>query len=171
MADPTETASLDKLRTRFAEKADGVLESIAAEHEITLAQAITCLPDGMARSISGEHFATVMEDISSWGKVLLIVHTNDVVLECPGELPKGSFGHGMFNFSSGGPFTGHLRATNCSSIAFLKRPFFGSISASVVFLNRDGGAMFKIFVGRDEARALKQDQLARFDALVEKLSA
>jgi len=171
MANPTETASLEKLRARFAETADGVLESIASEYGVTLAQAITCLPDEMARSISGEHFAAVMEDISDWGKILLIVHTDDVVLECPGELPKGSFGHGMFNFSGGGPFSGHLRATNCSSIAFLKRPFFGSISASVVFLNRDGGAMFKIFVGRDETRALKQDQLARFDALAAKLSA
>ena len=68
MVNPTETASLEKLRARFVEKADGVLESIASEHGVTLAQAIACLPDGMARSVSGEHFATVMEDISDWGK-------------------------------------------------------------------------------------------------------
>ena len=45
----------------------------------------------------------------------------------------------------------------------------GEDSASVVFFNVDGGIMFKVFVGRDEKRALLSDQLARFRALADRL--
>jgi heme iron utilization protein len=34
----------------------------------------------------------------------------------------------------------------------LERPFMDRLSALIVFFNTDGGFMFKIFVGRDEAR-------------------
>jgi putative heme iron utilization protein len=45
----------------------------------------------------------------------------------------------------------------------------GKSSAFVAFFNLDGGIMFKVFVGRDEARALKADQLAAFRGLAERL--
>jgi putative heme iron utilization protein len=45
----------------------------------------------------------------------------------------------------------------------------GKQSAFVAFLNVDGGIMFKVFVGRDETRALKADQLARFKALADRI--
>jgi len=45
----------------------------------------------------------------------------------------------------------------------------GKDSASVVFFNVDGGIMFKVFVGRDEKRALLSDQLTRFHALADRL--
>ena len=38
-------------------------------------------------------------------------------------------------------------------------------SCSLQFINIDGGAMFKVFVGRDEKRELLADQLARFERL------
>jgi putative heme iron utilization protein len=38
-------------------------------------------------------------------------------------------------------------------------------SALLVFLNQDGGFMFKIFVGRDEKRELKPEQVQKFEAL------
>jgi heme iron utilization protein len=34
----------------------------------------------------------------------------------------------------------------------------------------DGGIMFKVFVGRDEQRALRGDQLERFHALAERIA-
>ena len=46
----------------------------------------------------------------------------------------------------------------------------GKVSAFIAFINRDGGIMFKVFVGRDEARALRGDQLARFHALADRLA-
>jgi putative heme iron utilization protein len=47
----------------------------------------------------------------------------------------------------------------------------GRPSASILFLNLDGGVMFKVFVGRDEGGALKADQLDKFRALAERLGA
>ena len=44
------------------------------------------------------------------------------------------------------------------------------LSALIVFFNTDGGFMFKIFVGRDEARELKGDQLAAFRSLAGRLA-
>jgi heme iron utilization protein len=38
------------------------------------------------------------------------------------------------------------------------------------FINVDGGIMFKVFVGRDEARALRGDQLKRFQSLADSLA-
>ena len=46
----------------------------------------------------------------------------------------------------------------------------GKASAFVAFLNVDGGIMFKVFVGRDETRALRADQLARFKALAQRIA-
>ena len=40
----------------------------------------------------------------------------------------------------------------------------------MVFLNLEGGAMFKIFVGRDEKRELLPHQLQAFRALADRLS-
>ena len=40
-----------------------------------------------------------------------------------------------------------------------QRPFMGKATCSLNFINRNGGAMFKIFVGRDETGELKQHQI------------
>jgi putative heme iron utilization protein len=45
----------------------------------------------------------------------------------------------------------------------------GKSSAFVVFFNVDDGIMFKVFVGRDDKRELKADQLAAFRALADRL--
>jgi putative heme iron utilization protein len=43
--------------------------------------------------------------------------------------------------------------------------------ASVLFVNVDGGIMFKVFVGRDDKRELLADQLAAFRALADRTCA
>ena len=45
-----------------------------------------------------------------------------------------------------------------------------SSSAFIAFINVDGGIMFKVFVGRDETRTLRDDQLQRFHALAERIA-
>ncbi|KAB2874736.1 MAG: hypothetical protein F9K38_15395, partial [Pseudorhodoplanes sp.] len=59
----------------------------------------------------------------------------------------------------------------CARLAFVERPFMGRPSASILFFNIDGGIVFKVFVGRDENRELKADQLRKFRALAGKLAA
>jgi putative heme utilization carrier protein HutX len=65
---------------------------------------------------------------------------------------------------------GHLRPERCAAIALVERPFMGKSSAFIAFINVDGGIMFKVFVGRDEARALRSDQLQRFHALADSIA-
>ena len=49
-----------------------------------------------------------MQDVTTWGEILFIVHTADIVLECAGTLPPGSFGHGYFNMHGDSPIGGHI---------------------------------------------------------------
>jgi putative heme utilization carrier protein HutX len=166
------SAVRDNLRQQLAEKPDGVLEAVAAQHSLPLQTVVECLPDAMWVRVPGTHFASVMEDISKWGPVTVIVHTRDVILEFEGPLPPGKFGHGFYNLQGGhGGLHGHLRADNCRAIVFVRRPFMGKETASVQFFNADGEAMFKIFVGRDDKGALRPDQITRLSALQDRLSA
>ncbi len=106
-----------------------------------------------------------MSDITTWGEVLFIVHTADIVLECAGTLPPGTSSHGYYNIHGDSPIGGHIRADRCARIGFLMRPFMGRESRSVQFFNGAGEAMYKIFVRRDEKREMRADQLAKFEAL------
>ncbi|SDE97103.1 hypothetical protein SAMN05421720_1199 [Rhodospira trueperi] len=111
-----------------------------------------------------------MDDVADWGEVMVIVHTADLILECRGALPVGQEGHGYFNLRGPGPIGGHIRRDRCGAIQFVSRPFMGSDSHAIMLFNRDGGVMVKIFVGRDETRALRADQVARFVALRDRLA-
>ncbi len=59
----------------------------------------------------------------------------------------------------------HLKADNCTHVAFVSRPFMGRPSRSLQFFNGAGEAMFKVFVRRDAERNLLADQVQRFDEL------
>lgn len=65
--------------------------------------------------------------------------------------------------------TGHIKAENCTYIALIERKFMGMDTASILFFNQSGDAMFKIFLGRDEHRQLLQEQLEAFRLLVKQL--
>ena len=92
----------------------------------------------------------------------MIVHTDDAIFEFTGVIPAGEVGRGYFNLMQPKGLHGHLRHERCAAVAFVERPFMGKASAFIAFINVDGGIMFKVFVGRDEARALRGDQLKRF---------
>ena len=130
---------------------------------------VEALPAEMRRFAPASAFTEVMKEIAAWGEVTLIVHTDDGIMEFTGPIPPGEVGRGYFNLMGRTGFHGHLRHDRCAGLAFLERTFMGKDSASVVFFNVDGGIMFKVFVGRDEKRALLSDQLARFHALADRL--
>lgn len=156
---------LDSVRRELAENPGGILEATASQHGLPLQTVIECLPDTMWRRIPGDRFVEVMQDLSEWGTVTVIAHTKDIILEVEGPVPPGKLGHGFYNLHGDSPIGGHLRADNCRAIVFLRRPFMGTETLSVQFFNAGGEAMFKVFVGRDENRALKPDQVARFSQL------
>lgn len=160
---------LDSLRRELAENPGGVLEAAASQHGVPLQSVVECLPAGMWSRVPGERFVEVMQDLSEWGTVTVIAHTKDIILEVEGPLPAGKLGHGFYNLHGDSPIGGHLRADNCKAIMFLRRPFMGTETLSVQFFNAEGAAMFKVFVGRDENRALKADQVERFERLQARL--
>jgi putative heme utilization carrier protein HutX len=161
----TNTGSLVPLRERLAQNADGVLEQIAREYGVSTFDVIDALPAEHRTVVPGSAFEAVMADMTTWGDVLLIVHTPDIVLECAGRIPPGEFGRGYFNLHGDSPIGGHFRAANCKHIAFVMRPFMGRASRSIQFFNAAGEAMFKVFVRRDKERNLLPDQMRRFDDL------
>ncbi|SMF03903.1 hypothetical protein SAMN02982989_4650 [Xaviernesmea oryzae] len=149
----------------LAEKPDGVVEAIAGKAEVTPADILEILPKGAAVIAGKEHFLDIWAEMTSWGEVLFIVHTEDIVLEAEGSLPAGSEAHGWFNIHGDSPIGGHIKKDNCASVTFVDRAFHGRRSCSVWFMNEKGSAMFKVFVRRDENRELIAGQLVKFEAL------
>jgi putative heme utilization carrier protein HutX len=158
-------APLEPLHERLAKNPDGIVERIAREYGVSTLAVVESLPPAHRTMIKGELFADVMKELESWGEILFIVHTPDIVLECAGSIPPGTFGRGYYNIHGDSPIGGHIRAEACSRIVFLSRPFMGRQSMSIQFFNGDGEAMFKVFVRRDENRELKADQVAKFEAM------
>jgi heme iron utilization protein len=166
MSTTSGAAPLEPLRDRLEKNADGIIERIAQEYGVSTLAVVEQLPDRHRTLADGKaNFADVMSEIAQWGEVLFIVLTPDIVLECAGELPPGSFSHGYHNIHGKSPIGGHIRAERCKRIAFLSRPFKGRASCSVQFFNAAGDAMFKIFARRDENRELLPTQVAKFEAL------
>jgi len=163
-------AALPPLAERLKQNADGVLELIARDYAVSTFDVVRALPDEYRTIVSGDRFEDILADLTSWGEVLFIVHTPDIVLECAGTIPAGSFARGYFNLHGDSPIGGHIKAENCAHIAFVSRPFMGRPSRSLQFFNAAGEAMFKVFVRRDKERNLLPGQVERFDALVRSLA-
>lgn len=164
-APATPAEAMEKVRAALAAKPDGVIEAVAREHGVSTLAVLEMTPEEQRRFIAAERFEALWQELSTWGTVLFIVHTPDIVLECEGTLPVGSFGHGYYNIHGDSPIGGHIKAGNCTAIYLVDRQFHGRRSCSVQFFNGAGEAMFKVFVRRDEARELLPDQVARFEAL------
>lgn len=142
---------------------DGTLEAIASQYNTTLLEVVKNLPSHTLAA--GDKFDTVWDTVAEWGKVTTLVHTADVILEFTGELPSGFHRHGYFNLRGKKGMTGHIKAENCTHIALVERKFMAMDTASILFFNAAGSAMFKIFLGRDEHRQLLSEQVDAFRTL------
>ena len=111
-----------------------------------------------------------MEDITAGGEINFIVNTPMVILEVKAPLGHGKIGNGMFNLHDKA-IGGHIHYEQCDRVAFVRRKLFGMETRSVQFYAGDGSCMFKIYLGRDESRALKPGQIAAMDALEARLVA
>jgi putative heme utilization carrier protein HutX len=168
---PAAAAAASDLAGIMATDPGALFETVAKEHGATTRAVVEALPEPMRRFAPGTAFVEAMADIATWGEVTLIIHSDDGVMEFTGPIPRGEVGRGYFNLMGRTGFHGHLRHERCAAIAFVERPFMGRLSASVLFVNVDGGIMFKVFVGRDEKRELLADQLAAFRALADRICA
>ena len=135
---------------------DGTLEVVAEQYNTSTI-------------VSGDKFDTVWDTVCEWGNVTTLVHTADVILEFSGELPSGFHRHGYFNLRGKHGMSGHIKAENCTHIALIERKFMGMDTASILFFNKEGSAMLKIFLGRDDHRQLLSEQVSAFHALAASL--
>lgn len=158
-----------KIETILNETPGAVLEQVALKAEASVADVVRCLPEGQVTHFPPKRFADVMAGITKLGKITFIVHTDDIVMECKGEVPEGSFGRGYFNIHGNSPLSGHIKADRCGDIFFISRPLMGRESHSVQFYNQDGGCMYKIYLGRDENRELIPEQVEKYKALIKEL--
>ncbi len=149
---------------RAAASPGDLLEQIAREYSVSTLDVVRNLPADQASVVQGEAFADIMQDITTWGEILFLIHNQDIVLECSGTLPPGTFAHGYFNIHGDSPIGGHIKADNCKAIAFVVRGL-KRVGMSVQFYNAAGEAMFKIFVRRDANRELIPEQVKMFEAL------
>lgn len=169
MSDPG-FAQLQAVREELAARPDGVLESLAERHGVSYRAVLECIEARGRRVAPATAFQEIWADMSAWGQVTFVVHTKDGVFETKAAIPPGEEGSGYFNIHGNSPLGGHLKVDRCAAIYFVDRLFFGRRSCSVQFISVEGEAMFKVFVGRDERREMRPEQLALFEALRERLS-
>jgi heme iron utilization protein len=164
------STDLADLKAYMTDNPGAVIEDVARDRKVTPRAVLEAMPEMLVRFGGGGEFVTAMADIAQWGEVTLIVHTDDAIFEFTGAIPAGEIDRGYFNLMQAKGLHGHFRHERCGGVAFVERPFMGKSSAFIAFLNVDGGIMFKVFVGRDEARALRADQLQRFHALADQIA-
>lgn len=160
----TLTDERPSLAARAAASPGDLLEQIAREYGVSTLEVVRSLPAEQATIVPGEAFADIMQDITTWGEILFLIHNADIVLECTGTLPQGSFSHGYYNIHGDSPIGGHIKADNCKAIAFVVRGQ-KRVGMSVQFYNAAGEAAYKIFVRRDESRELIPEQVKQFEVL------
>jgi putative heme utilization carrier protein HutX len=161
----------DLIRKDLAEQLDGLLESVTEARGVPMQVVLDCLAPESAVRVGANLFEEIWRDLTTWGDVSFVVHTQDGFFESEGAIVPGEFGHGYFNVHGDSPVGGHFRMDRCRSIYFVDRPSFGTRTCSVPFINQDGGAMFKIYVGYNKDHTLKADQVERFEALFGKYRA
>ena len=159
------------LRQSLEKNPGQVLEMLATQNQCSFEDVIRCLPEENVRQTEGSRIVEILQAIAAWDEsVTFIAHTPDAIVEVSGKLPNGKVGRGFYNFDhpeTDGGVHGHIYYENCAAIYLLERPFMGKDTCSLNFINRNGGAMFKIFVGRDEAGELKQHQIEAMRKLFE----
>lgn len=141
-----------------------VLENVARTFNVSLVDVVSRLPASEQVTAPGSMFVPVMEEISSWGKLTLIVNTPEMVLEAKGPVGKGSMGRGYFNIP--GAIGGHFKPEEFHSISFIDRALMGKPSRSILFFNAHGSCVFKLYLGRQENREMIPVQIEKFDQLV-----
>lgn len=154
------------VRARVSENPSVMPRGLAQELGVSEAEIIRCLPGDMRLEVPARDFEALWEEMTGWEKVTFIAVCPGGIVEVAGRLPKGRFGHGMFNLmEKGNPLGGHLFADRVAQIWLVSKPFFGLESHSVQCFDADGGALFSVYLGRDGNRRILAGVLEGFQAL------
>lgn len=120
-----------RIRAALSAKPDGVLEVIARRLGVSMQAVLEMTPVQERILIPANHFDEIWREISGWGDILFIVHTQDIILECTGSLPAGSYSHGYYNLNGVSPIHGHIKIDGCRAICLVDRLFHGRRSCSI----------------------------------------
>ncbi|MEL7230989.1 MAG: heme utilization cystosolic carrier protein HutX [Pseudomonadota bacterium] len=165
------SAIAETVRTLLAEGRGGVLEWVARDHGLSTLEVAKLLPEETRVVAEDPDTAALLDDLHTWGEVFLIIQNRGLVAEMVTEFPTYTIARDHFNFKGDTAFSGHLHVDAVQAVACLDRPFAGRRSLSVVFFDREGESIFKVFVRRDAERNLLTDQVAKFEAFRAKLAA
>jgi heme iron utilization protein len=155
----------NKIQKILNENPDISTVEIAKQLDISEYEVLQNTDDRIAKTVDGSKFDEIIEDISTWGKILMIKITPSFVIEIKDHMPTGTYGHGYYNFNSDSSISGHLKVSDIEKIIFISKKHRGMLSYSVVFYDSKGEHIFKIFVARDENKELLPDQVEKFLAL------
>ncbi|NRB38844.1 MAG: heme utilization cystosolic carrier protein HutX [Pseudomonadales bacterium] len=122
--------------------------------------------------LAADRAQELLEQISDWGNVTVIIIHGGSVFEFKGPFPKGSVAEGYYNLKGAGEgegaaagFEGHLKLDKIATISLQEKPHRGKDSYSLVFINQKEETVFKIFLGREADGEIIASQLATFRQL------
>ncbi len=139
---------------------------IAQQLNISEAQVVLSFSAEMTTPVEGKHAETLLTELTSWGNVTTIVHSEGSIFEVKAPFPKGKNAHGYYNLMGReGQLHGHLRLDLISDIALVSKAFRGTESHYFGFFNEQGNSVFKIYLGRDKKRQLLTEQVEKFNLL------
>ncbi len=163
---PVCNTTMEKLRAAVQEKPNRMISDLAKEFGISEEEAVFMLPEEMRVAAPAEDFEKIWQQVCNWEKATFISISAGAVVEYSGSLPKGSFGHGMFNLHQAGiSLGGHLFVNNLGAIWFLSKPHFGKESHSIQFYTKEGLAMFSLYIGRGEDKELLPSVVEQYQTM------
>ena len=161
------TADLKQQVKKLVEDEPRMLPSeIAEQLNITEAQTVFSFKKEMCTHIDGTQAELLLDELSNWGDVTTIMHSEGSIFEVKASFPKGKIAHGYYNLmGKKGELNGHLRLDLITDIALISKPFRGNESYYFGFFSEQGKNIFKVYLGRDKKRQLLADQVEKFNKL------
>ena len=119
-------------------------------------------------ALSQERLLEMLTQISEMGHSTSIIFSGGSVFEYKGTFPRGSVGHGFYNFGTGAlGFQGHINIEKLSSVELQIKLHRGREARSFNFHHENGDLVFKVFLGRDESGEMLSNQIKLFDRIKE----
>ncbi|WP_225874352.1 heme utilization cystosolic carrier protein HutX [Vibrio algicola] len=145
--------------------------AIAQQLKISELEVVVALPSEMAVVVDGKHAQSLLEHLVGWGNMTSIVHSGGSIFEVKAPFPKGKVAHGYYNLMGREcELQGHLNLSKMSKVALVSKLFRGKESYYFGFFDLQGDSIFKVYLGRDNKRALLPEQVEKFKQLVVKFT-
>ncbi|QEW08533.1 heme utilization cystosolic carrier protein HutX [Nitrincola iocasae] len=157
---------IQQVETLLREKPQLRPVEMADELKVTEWAVVSALPGELVHLIEGNLAEAILQDVAHWGAVTTIVERDGSIFEFKGSLPEGKPGFGYYNLmGEAGQLHGHLKLDAITHIALLSKPLRGKEAHAIVFYNRAGACVFKIYLGRDPQGVIYAHQLQAFNRL------